>query len=76
MPSLDPQPTHPLPQGRTLTDRRSPQSLRATSQLSLQDQGRRGEAGATGGDSKSPEHRAQGWKLHTCVSACVPVCSK
>lgn len=28
------------------------------------------EAGAPGGDSKSPEHRAQGWKLHSC--ACVP----
>ena len=32
-----------------------------------------GERGrAPGGDSKSPEHRAQGQKLHTCVRACVP----
>ncbi|XP_070334475.1 collagen alpha-1(I) chain-like [Odocoileus virginianus] len=60
-------PSSQQPQGRTLTDRRSLQSPRAAGQLSPQDQGRRGEAGAPGGDSKSPEHGAQGWKLHTCL---------
>ena len=50
----DPQPTHPLPQGCTLTDRRSPQSPSAGGQLSHQDQGRRGKRLGSWGGFQEP----------------------
>lgn len=50
----DPQPTHPLPQGCTLTDRRSLQSPSAGGQLSHQDQGRRGKRPGSWGGFQEP----------------------